>query len=268
MDRPLAGIGVVTTAVNVPGPAAAARLLELGAAVTKVEPPDGDPLELASPEWYRELAAGQNVIRLDLKEQKGRAAFDDLLAGADLLLTSQRPSALRRLGVSARNGMCHVAIVGYSEPDQELVGHDLTYAAGQGLLTLPELPRTLVADLGGAERAVTAALALLLARKGGYAEVSLAEAAEAFAAPLRHGLTRPGGALAGGLAVYGVYESQEGWVAVAALEPRFQDGLRRELGLDELTREALSDAFRARAGDDWERWARDRDLPIAAVKED
>lgn len=34
---------IVVLAVNVPGPAAAARLRELGAAVTKVEPPEGDP---------------------------------------------------------------------------------------------------------------------------------------------------------------------------------------------------------------------------------
>ncbi|HEY3712692.1 MAG TPA: CoA transferase, partial [Amycolatopsis sp.] len=60
---------VVTTALNIPGPVAAARLRELGATVTKVEPPGGDPLALAAPDWYRELAAGQEVVRLDLKRQ-------------------------------------------------------------------------------------------------------------------------------------------------------------------------------------------------------
>jgi len=46
---PLWGVRVVTLAVNVPGPVAAARLCELGASVTKVEPPGGDPLEAVSP---------------------------------------------------------------------------------------------------------------------------------------------------------------------------------------------------------------------------
>jgi crotonobetainyl-CoA:carnitine CoA-transferase CaiB-like acyl-CoA transferase len=67
--------------------------------VTKVEPPDGDPLALAAPEWYRELAGG-DVVRLDLKASDGRARLDELLAGSDLLLTAQRLSALARLGLA------------------------------------------------------------------------------------------------------------------------------------------------------------------------
>ncbi|SLD27552.1 Predicted acyl-CoA transferases/carnitine dehydratase [Mycobacteroides abscessus subsp. massiliense] len=41
---PLTGVNVVSLAINLPGPAACARLAEFGAAVTKVEPPGGDPL--------------------------------------------------------------------------------------------------------------------------------------------------------------------------------------------------------------------------------
>ncbi len=48
---PLAGIRVVAVATNVPGPVAAARLRELGASVTKVEPPEGDPLGIVAPAW-------------------------------------------------------------------------------------------------------------------------------------------------------------------------------------------------------------------------
>ena len=39
----LAGINVVSLAVNLPGPAAARRLCQLGARGCKVEPPTGDP---------------------------------------------------------------------------------------------------------------------------------------------------------------------------------------------------------------------------------
>jgi alpha-methylacyl-CoA racemase len=264
--EPLAGIRIVTLAVNTPGPVAAARLRALGGDVTKVEPPQGDPLEAVSPEWYAELAEGQTVVRLDLKQPADRAQFDQLLADSQLLLTSQRPAALARLGISACADLCHVAIVGHAAPDQEIAGHDLTYVAAHGLVDPPGLPRTLIADLAGAERAVSAALALLLAGRGGYAEVSLAEAAESFAAPLRHGLTLSGGLLGGGLPLYGLYETREGWIAVAALEPRFRDGLQRELALDELSAAALADSFRARSATEWERWARERDLPVAAVR--
>src|SRR5690606_25468859 len=44
-SRPLAGRRIVSLAQNVPGPLAVRRLRELGAAIDKVEPPGGDPLE-------------------------------------------------------------------------------------------------------------------------------------------------------------------------------------------------------------------------------
>jgi crotonobetainyl-CoA:carnitine CoA-transferase CaiB-like acyl-CoA transferase len=267
-DGLLAGIRVVSIAVNLPGPAAAARLVELGASVAKVEPPKGDPLAAASPELYARLAAGQDVLRLDLKDEAGRARLDELLAGADALLTSNRPSALARLGLAdleARHPrLVHVAIVGHPAPGQELPGHDLTYVAEHGLVSPPHLPQTLVADLGGAERATTALVALLIARgRGGkqrYAEVALAEAAEFFALPHNHGLTKPGGPLGGGSPFYRLYGVDGGWIALAALEPRFRERLEAELGGP-----PAPDSFAERTPAAWEAWAAERDLPIAAV---
>src|SRR5262245_65251204 len=139
IGRPMAGLSplrhvrAVNLGTNLPGPVAAARLVELGATVTKVEPPDGDPVELVAPALYAELARGQDVVRLDLKTPDGRSELDRLLAGADVLLTSSRPSALARLGLGRDElaqrhpHLVHVAIVGRPEPEQELAGHDLTY---------------------------------------------------------------------------------------------------------------------------------------------
>jgi alpha-methylacyl-CoA racemase len=265
----LAGVRVVAVAVNLPAPAAAARLAELGASVTKVEPPEGDPLGAAGPALYERLAAGQTIVRLNLKEPAGRDRLDELLADADVLLTSSRPSALARMGLAWAElenrfpRLVQVAIVGHAAPDQERPGHDLTYVAQHGLLSPPVMPRTLVADLGGAERAVTVALALLLARGADgakrYAEVALADSAEFFALPWTYGLTTPGGPLGGGSPFYGLYEARGGWVGVAALEPRFRARLIAELGTE------LANAFGARTPADWESWADERDLPIAAV---
>jgi len=244
----LDGMRAVSLAVNVPGPTAAARLVALGASVTKIEPPAGDPLATAHPAWYDELRAEQQVLTLDLKQATDHAILDELLRPADLLLTSSRPAALARLGLAwpqlhARfPRLSQVAIVGYPAPDQERAGHDLTYAAAHGLVVPPDLPRTLVADLGGAELATTAALELLLARErggeAGYAEVALADAAAAFAAPLRHGAT---------------------------VEPQFEQRLAAELGLDALTHDALAAAFSARSAEDWEAWGREHDLPLGVV---
>ncbi|HMJ01029.1 MAG TPA: CoA transferase [Gaiellaceae bacterium] len=273
----LDGMRAVSLAVNVPGPTTAARLVALGASVTKVEPPSGDPLAAAHPAWYDELRGGQQVLTLDLKQATDHAILDELLRPADLLLTSSRPDALTRLGLAwpalhARfPHLCQVAIVGYPEPEQERAGHDLTYAAAHGLVVPPDLPRTLVADLGGAELATTAALDLLLARErggeAGYAEVALADAAAAFAAPLRQGATVEGGPLGGGLPQYGLYAARDGWIAVAALEPQFEQRLAAELGLDALTHEALAAAFSTRSAEDWEAWGREHDLPLSAVQD-
>lgn len=274
--RPLDGMGVLTLAINVPGPVAASRLAALGAAVTKVEPPGGDPLARGCAAWYAHLTAGQRVVRLDLKEARERAMLGDLLGRADLLLTASRPAALARLDLAwpalhARYPrLSQVALVGHAPPHAERPGHDLTYLASAGLLSPPALPRTLFADLAAAERAVSAALALLVGQvrggEAGYTEVALAAVAEELAAPLRHGLTASGGVLGGGAPQYNLYRTREGWLAVAALEPHFRARLARELGVAQLDTAALQTHFLARTAAEWEEWGDARDLPLAAVR--
>ncbi|MPZ04043.1 hypothetical protein F3W83_15275, partial [Micrococcus luteus] len=105
-----------------------------------------------------------------------------------------------------------------------------------GLLAPGAPPRILAADLHGAERAVSTALALLWARgadgDGGHATVALAEAAHALALPNRHRMTDPRSPLGGALPHYGVYPAAEGHVAVGALEPHFAAALVEGLGVD------------------------------------
>jgi crotonobetainyl-CoA:carnitine CoA-transferase CaiB-like acyl-CoA transferase len=272
----LEGTNVVTLAVNAPGPAAARRLRSLGASVVKVEPPGGDPLSRLCPAWYLALTKGQEVVTLDLKCQGDRSCLDSYLESADLLLTSSRPAALARLGLdpasvsSVYPELCRVEIIGYPPPKENEPGHDLTYLAGLGLLSPPELPRTLLADLAAAERTVSAALALLLARDrgrgAGHSRVSIAEAAAAFAEPPRYGLTKTGATLGGGLPGYNVYPARGGWIAVAALEPHFWSKLLKELGLKEdADAEDLGRAFLGRTAEHWQAWAEERDLPVAAL---
>src|SRR5438876_5264584 len=155
----LEGIRVVTTALNLPGPAACARLRDLGATVAKIEPPAGDPFEAFCPAWYRRLHEGMSVGRLDLKSETGQRAMSRMLADADLLVTAQRASALERMGLGrerlarANPQLCHAAITGHPPPEDDQPGHDLTYLAAHGLVAPPDLPRTLFADMAGAERA-------------------------------------------------------------------------------------------------------------------
>ena len=272
----LAGLRVVTTALNLPGPAACARLRDLGAKVVKVEPPVGDPFEAFCPAWYRRLHADVSVVRLDLKADSGRASLRELLERADLLVTAQRPSALARLGLDAATlaqrhpRLCHVAITGHPAPHEETPGHDLTYLALHGLLAPPAMPVTLFADMAGAERAVSMALALVIARdrsgRGQAMHVPLEEAAQALAQPLHEGLTRPGALLGGGTAGYNLYGARDGWIAVAALEPHFAERLAQALQIETLAVETLRARFATESAGHWQRWAAERDLPIVALR--
>ena len=272
--EPLSGLRVVTLALNLPGPVACARLRDLGAAVTKIEPPSGDPFEGFCRGWYARLHSGIEVRRIDLKSADGRANLESLLDSVDLLVTAQRPAALARLGLSpqslaAHPRLCHVAIVGHPPPHEDQAGHDLTYVARHGLLSPPHLPSTLFADMAGAERAVSAALAVLMARersgRASSVSVSLEDAAGALAQPLHEGLTAPGALLGGGYAGYNLYAAQAGWIAVAALEPHFAARLAAEMGLAELDHDALRERFASRPAAEWQRWAQERDLPIVAL---
>jgi crotonobetainyl-CoA:carnitine CoA-transferase CaiB-like acyl-CoA transferase len=272
----LAGLRVVSTALNLPGPAACARLRDLGATVEKVEPPAGDPMQGFNAAWYERLHATITVHRLDLKSGAGRASLDRLLLDADVFVTAQRPAALSRLGLGARAlaerfpRLCHVAITGHAPPEEERPGHDLTYLAEAGVLVPPALPATLYADMAGAERAVSTALALVIARDRGRparaAFAPLAEAARWLAQPLAEGLTARGALLGGGFAGYNVYAAKDGWIAVAALEPHFADALGAELQIVPLDAARLAARFAQDTALHWESWARQRDLPIAALR--
>lgn len=289
--KPLSGIHILSLAVNLPGPLALARLCRLGATAVKVEPPDGDPLAYACPDWYETLVAGIQVLTLDLKTTPGREELDRYLAQSDLLLTSSRPAAMNRLGLSwtelsrKYRKLLQVAIVGQKPPDENRPGHDLSYQAICGLVDPPHMPRSLVADLAGAEQAISAALALLLGRERGknnddsgdpnelkaqgrLATVSLSEAATAFAQPLKHGLTRSNGLLGGSLPGYNLYQAKDGWVAVAALEQHFLRNLADAFGLEAIDRAAMTREFLNRSASEWEAWAAERDLPIVAVRQE
>lgn len=271
----LSGVRVVSIAVNLPGPAAAARLTALGATVTTVLPPGGDPMFHFARSYYDELHVGQEFVTADLKDPAGQARLHDLLAEADLLLTSHRPSALARLGLSfgelheRHPRLIQLAIVGHPGAEAEVPGHDLTYQAVTGTVRPPGLPTTLMADLAGAERAVGDGLAALLGRgadgPGCYVEVALSDVAESMAGPVRHGLTVPGGLLGGAVPGYAVYAASDGYVALAAVEPHFFQRVLDALKIQGSATE-LSEAFAAESVAHWESWAAERDIPLAAVR--
>jgi crotonobetainyl-CoA:carnitine CoA-transferase CaiB-like acyl-CoA transferase len=247
-SAPLAGVRVLSLALNLPGPAALMRCQRMGAACVKLEPPapeglaSADPMGTYNPLAYAMLHEGVTVLQADLKNEAGQALLHEQLAQTDVLLTSFRPSALAKLGLGwetlhARHPrLSLVAIVGAPGERAEEPGHDLTYLAEAGLLVGDTMPPTLFADMGGAMMASEAVLQAQLRRQasageGVRIEVALNAAAEWLALPRSWGLTMPDGAVGGAHAGYRIYSCADGRVVVAALEPHFAAALRQMTGV-------------------------------------
>ena len=252
----LKGVRILSLSPNLPGPAALQRCRAMGATCIKIEPPaparnpaasspeatvTGDPMSSYSPNGYRALHEGIRVLSLNLKTAAGQQTLQRELARAQVLLTSFRPSALTKLGLDWRAlhkqypQLSMVAIFGDSGARAEDPGHDLTYMAQAGLLTGPDLPATLYADMAGALLASEAILqAVLLQRqkqRGHWHEVSLAAAAAHLAQPRNWGSMAADTMLGGGHAGYRIYPCQDGRVALAALEPHFSRSLCELAGI-------------------------------------
>jgi alpha-methylacyl-CoA racemase len=233
--KPLKGVRVLSLSLNLPGPAALMRCQAMGATCVKLEPPSGDPMGLYNPKAYAELHEGVRIAKADLKTELGQRALHRELVKTDVLLTSFRPSALKKLGLVWKDlhkqypQLSVVAIVGAPGARAEEPGHDLTYMAENDLIPGLELPASLYADMGGSLMATEAVLQAVLTQrtksKGIYLEVALAEAAAYIGLPRTWGLTKPGAAVGGGHAGYKVYACKDGRVAVAALEPHFAASL-------------------------------------------
>lgn len=286
----LAGVRIVSLALNLPGPVALMRLAQMGAICDKIEPPaldtaTGDPLASFAPIAFDELHRGISRHVLDLKHEESRHTLDTLLGEADVLITSFRPSALQRLGVDRATlharfpALAIVNIMGERGVNAEQPGHDLTYEAQAGLVSDLRLPAVPFADMAGALLVSDAVLRLLLARLRDpsallFEEVALADAARFLALPREWGLTQSPSPIGGSHAGYRLYACRDGRVAVAALEPRFAAALCRAAGVSEahaarLQSPAACGYFEAFFADrecaEVQRMALEYDLPMAVM---
>ncbi|KQT10676.1 CoA transferase [Ramlibacter sp. Leaf400] len=291
--RPLASVRILSLALNLPGPAALMRCRRMGATCTKLEPPSGDPMKHYNAAAYAELHEGIEVLQADLKAEEGQSVLHRELARTDVLLTSFRPSAMKKLGLdwpqlhSRYPSLCQVAIVGGPGEAAEVPGHDLTYLAENGLVNGTELPATLFADMGGSLAASEAVLqaALLQSERydgsgdvhpqGRHFEVALSDAAAYLALPRHWGLTHPSGAVGGAHAGYRVYPCRDGRVAVAALEPHFAAALCAAAGVAAsdikamfapATHEAIAQFMASKTREELDRMALEKDLPLHTLQ--
>lgn len=215
------GLIVVDATRYLPGAFASAELLRLGARVIRLEQPGGDPMRATAPEWHDLLNAGKESVVCDLP--RDAALAQALLARADVVIESFRPSVAARLGIGpddvpARTVYCSITGFGVGGEHEQRAGHDLNYVGWAGVLG-DAVPRVQVADLAaGALGAVTEILAALLERErtgvGARIVISMTHGA--------HRLASRSPVLQGGFACYRMYATGDGrYLTVGALEPKF-----------------------------------------------
>ncbi len=277
---PLTGVRVLDLSRLLPGPFATMILAGLGAEVVKVEDLDGGdymrwmpPLHDGTGAMFTALNRGKRSLRLDLKSRRGRELFLALVRGSGVLVESFRPGVIDRLGlgvealwdVNPRLVVCSISGFGQDGPDRLRAGHDLNYLARAGVLAItaepggrPVIPGVQIADVGGgAQSAVIAILAALRnagqTGRGSHCDVAMLDGLMSWMSPhiaaVRHGgAAGPSTMLLNGAhPCYHVYRCADGWITVAALEPKFWDRLCELLDLGELRDRAFATGA---AGDD------------------
>lgn len=254
--QPLNGLRVLDFSTLLPGPYATLLLAEAGAEVIKIEKPQGgDELRMGVPRWgddsinFHLLNACKRSIALDLKQPQSRAMLLPLIREADVLVEQFRPGVMDRLGLGYEElrqinpRLIYCSITGYAAdgPSAQTAGHDLTYMADAGLLSLtcgnggePTIPPVLVADIGGGTMPAVMNILLALMQRnqsneGTHIHVSITD--NLFAWPYAtvqrgmvfHEWPKTGAErLTGGTPRYQIYRARDGrYIAVAALEDRF-----------------------------------------------
>lgn len=265
---PLDGYHVLDLSMLLPGPLCTQILLDMGARVTKVEPPSpGDYMALWPPlvgpvsATYFAVNRGKQVISINLKDEAGRQQFFELARSADVVVEGFRPGVIEKLGIgypalselNPRLVVCSISGYGQDGPYALRGGHDLNYQALAGVLSIsgggkqPPNPPLQVADTAaGSYAAAMLILAALLERersgRGRYIDVSMSEQLLPLMTPMyasaqaegRDPLS-DGELLSGGAPCYRLYRTSDGHlISIGALEPKFWQALIAAIGLPRL----------------------------------
>jgi crotonobetainyl-CoA:carnitine CoA-transferase CaiB-like acyl-CoA transferase len=282
MAKPLDGLLVLDFALFLAGPLCALRLADLGARVIKIERPDGgdlcrqlyiNDLRLDDDSMlFHSINRNKESYAANLKSPQELAQVKKLVEKADVIITNFRPGVMRRLGLdydscrAINPRLVYGSISGYGDegPWREKPGQDLLAQALSGLLWLsgnaehaPTPMGLAVADMFAGHFLVQGVLAQLVRRgisnEGGLVETSLLEALldfqfEVLTTHLNDGGRVPqrstfGNAHAYLGAPYGVYQTADGWIAIAM---NSLDKLGQAMELPEIIGVSRADTFERR----------------------
>jgi crotonobetainyl-CoA:carnitine CoA-transferase CaiB-like acyl-CoA transferase len=153
-DQPLHGIRVLDFTTAMAGPTASMLLADFGAAVVKVEPPEGE----SSRRWgisrfgpagdqtglFAALNRNKASITVDLKSPEGQSAVHALAAQADIVIESFKPGVAARLGIGYEElsqehpqlVYCSISGFGQTGPLREHPGYDQLLQAYAGHMSV------------------------------------------------------------------------------------------------------------------------------------
>src|ERR1700709_605482 len=185
---PLEGLTVIAVEQAVAAPFCSSRLADAGAKVIKVERPEGDfargydAAARGQSSYFVWLNRGKDSVVVDLATSEGRAALEELIAGADVLLQNLKPGSMDKLGFSLERlkkdypALICCTISGYGDdgPYAHRKAYDLLIQAESGLASIT----------GGPESASRVGMSIVDVATGATAHAAILEALIARA---RHG---------------------------------------------------------------------------------
>jgi crotonobetainyl-CoA:carnitine CoA-transferase CaiB-like acyl-CoA transferase len=127
MPAPLEGLRVVDFTRVLAGPHCTKALRDLGADVTKIEPPAGDLGRVGLPHvdglglYYVQQNAGKRNLSIDLNYAEARAIVTDMCREADVIVENFRPGTLARFGLGYQDvralnpRIIYVSLSGYGQ---------------------------------------------------------------------------------------------------------------------------------------------------------
>ncbi|HMO54643.1 MAG TPA: CoA transferase, partial [Tepidiformaceae bacterium] len=145
----LSGVKVLDFSEYIAGPLAGQLLADLGADVTKVEPPHGDfwrhtaPVAPFESRGFMGVNKGKRSISLDLKHPGAKEVLHRLVRNADVVIANYRPGVAARIGVDyeALNAInpriiyCENTAFGAKGPYADRAGFDLVSQAMTGIMS-------------------------------------------------------------------------------------------------------------------------------------
>lgn len=185
-NPPLAGIRILEVGVMLAGPYATMMLADLGAEVTKIEPPGGEISRQVSDSYFASLNRNKQSVCLDLNSEAGQARLGELVGRSDALLVNMKPSVIRRLGLTYEalsrfnpKIVC-VAMTGFGLDGGDDPAFDYVIQAATGVAAMtgdpdgpPTLPGYSSADNSTGLTAALGLLAMIVSGQGGQVDVSL-----------------------------------------------------------------------------------------------